>query len=260
MVAAASAWAAVRARTVTASAMPKEKLRPPWPLQARPEVARPRAGWLAVRRKVPSGETGCREGYCPSRKGRGRRSHATYLILKGRDIRHQPATQRCSGSQMKRDIAAIVDEGACYIAPLDHCGENPIGDSAGDRGHWRDETICERHARRMHRACDLSAWWARRQCGAQQRQFSTKIIQHGSEKLRGLIVRRPHLVRFPPRPAQAIDGPVLQVQASVGQQGGHCTHRTGNSVPVGNVTDRGRYARTTSSMRRTRPTCPPRRE
>jgi hypothetical protein len=53
IVAAASAAAAVAARTVTASAMPKEKLRPPRPLHARPEVATPRTGMSAVSAIVP---------------------------------------------------------------------------------------------------------------------------------------------------------------------------------------------------------------
>jgi len=111
IVAAASAAAASDASTVTASAMPKEKLRPPLPLHARPEVARPRTGMSAVE---PQGAKDC--GAARSATSRS------------------SATRRC---QVKRDVAAVVDVGALERRGGGDRREDVIGDRAGDRGHRR---------------------------------------------------------------------------------------------------------------------------
>jgi len=125
MVAAASACDAVFASTVTASAMPSEKLRP-W----RPEVATPRMGSSASTVMV------CIR---PCRSGRSIEPTAN----------RSPAV-RCSAMS-----PPVVDVGAIEPRGTQHRGENFFRNAAGDRRHRRYEMLGgKRRHRRMHAARD----------------------------------------------------------------------------------------------------------
>ena len=240
MVAAASAWAAVRARMLTESAIPNEKLRPPCPLHARPEVARPRAGWPAVSRKAV--ETAVRHArscpwppaHLPSRGRRGRGPMRPAF-----QFRHQPTPQRSPRRKMERDIPAVVDEGTRHRAALDHRRQDRIGDRAGDRRHRGNETIGERHAGRMHRPGHPAA--GRREGNADRSNGSSAHRPSSTEAKNAAAwsVRGAHFPRVAPGSAQTIDRPVLQMQPPVRQQGGDRAHRTGKSEPAGSVTTEG---------------------
>ena len=82
------------------SAMPREKLRPPWPLQARPEVAMPRL-------ELVCGED---EGAV---EGRGGDGSAT-----------RPQRRELAGGEVDGDIAAVVDEGSVQGGGGEHGGED----------------------------------------------------------------------------------------------------------------------------------------
>ena len=125
MVAAASACDAVFASTVTASAMPSEKLRP-----CRPLVAMPRAGSSA---SIVD------------------RSHQAMPV---RPV-HQADGELLAAGQMQRDVAAIIDVSAVEPRRGQHRAENFFRDAARHRRHRRDEVIGrKRRDRRMHAARD----------------------------------------------------------------------------------------------------------
>ena len=125
MVAAASAIAARSASTVTASAMPSEKLRPRQPL-----VAIPR--------------TGCAESSVAVPKSDG-------------PIRplHHARDKMLSGGEMQRDVSAIV-----YVCPRElggrsHGIQNFLRDRACHRRHGRDESpLAVGRNRRRHASRD----------------------------------------------------------------------------------------------------------
>ena len=158
---------------------------------------------------------------------------------------------------MEGDVAAVVDERFAERAPAHHRAQDGVGHGARDGGHRRDEACGERRAGGVHRFRDQTRWPPGRQTGAQQGQFSAQAVQHAGEKPGGLKVSRPHFPCIPPGSAQTVDRAVLQMQAPVRQQGGDRTHSTGNRVPAGSVTARGRCSCRMSPMWRIRAVWPP---
>ena len=154
--------AAVAARTVTASAMPSEKLRP-----RQPEVAI--AAHCVMRRGSSRGRT------APGRSGRST----------------MPIAKALAGRQMQRDVAAIVDIGAAQRRGVRHRREDFLGDGAGDRGHRRDETRSRETARRR-RAMRRATTPARRGRTARGARSSGNSAQSSSSTVAKRAPRPPH--------------------------------------------------------------------
>ena len=173
MVAAASACDAVRASTVTASAIPSEKLRP-----CRPLVAMPRDRIV---------------GFDADR------SHQAMTV---RPV-HQPDGELLAAGQMQRDVAAIVDVGAIEPRRAEHRAENFFRDAAGHRRHRRDEMIGrKRRHRRMHAARDDTLQRAPSRIGSPSKfdQFRAEFIEQAGEAPRRGLVGGAHLDLHVPSP------------------------------------------------------------
>ena len=151
MVAAASAIAARSARTVTASAMPSEKLRPRQPL-----VAMPRTGCAESSVAVP-------------------KSDGTIRPL------HHAHDKMLSGREVQRDVSAII-----HVSPREpggrrHGVQNFLGDCAGHGCHRCDESpLAVGRNCRHHASCD-NAGRKRAICSrglSQKREFAAEFIEH----------------------------------------------------------------------------------
>ena len=185
MVAAASAWEAVRASTVTASAMPSEKLRP-W----RPLVAMPARGIIGVDH------------------------HRAQKALAIGPI-HQADGELFALTQMQRDIAAIIDVSALKLRRRQHGAKDFFRDRARHRRHRRDETVGgKRRHRRMHPARDDALQRALQRIGrrAQFAQLLAELVKQTGEAARPSLIGGTDIGCRPISLHDQIDRTVLQMQ------------------------------------------------
>ena len=159
MVAAASASAAVRARIVTASATPSEKLRPGAPDVAIPPIPSPAARRARANRDGRS----------------GRSTRPTVVVSPG-------ASQSAISPPLLTARRVSPASAAARIVSKDL-----VRDASGDGGHRRDEGLrCVSRDRLFHapgdRTCENAR--TRRRGRAQRRQFRAEFVEHEA-KTRG---------------------------------------------------------------------------